>query len=136
MLFVPTVPWPVEEVRAFIDAWAWRGAPPFRLAICRRDGRMIGSIGIARDGEIFYFLDPADWGRGHGREAVAAFCAAVFDRFDFAALEAEVFDDNPASARLLASCAFTRIGGGMGRSAARLEAAPVSRYRLLRPIRI
>jgi RimJ/RimL family protein N-acetyltransferase len=132
MLYVVTEPWPEAAVRAFIRRWRWQGRLGYRLAVCLRDGPMIGTVGIGQfPVETFYFLDPAHHGQGYATEAMGAFLADVFARFAPVAVTAEVFQDNPGSARVLEKLGFRQIGTRMGRSAARLEPEPVRRYRLV-----
>src|SRR5690606_38771413 len=38
-------------------------------------GRMIGRVTFWQGDEIGFFFDPAQWGKGYAREALAAFCA-------------------------------------------------------------
>ncbi|MGR3501086.1 GNAT family N-acetyltransferase [Pseudaestuariivita sp.] len=133
MLFKFPPDWTVEAARAFIEETQPRGALPFRLGVYH-DGHLVGSVGVDEGAEpdVFYFLDPAVQGRGFGREAMVAFCAALFDAFDVTALTADVFTDNPASDHILRSIGFERTGTGTATSAARLEPAPVWLYRLTR----
>ncbi|WP_299904126.1 GNAT family N-acetyltransferase [uncultured Paracoccus sp.] len=107
--------------------------PPYRLAI-RHAGRVIGSIGIGRlDGKdappIYYFLSPDSWGQGFGREILQAFLAEIDARYAPPHLEAEVFSDNPASARMLEGVGFQRTGEVMLWSAGRGGKAPGWAYR-------
>lgn len=132
-IFVATVPWPEAEAAALIDRDCWRGALGFRLAICLREGPMIGSIGVSAEPHIFYFFDPAVWGKGYGREAVLAFADAVQSRFNLPTLGAEVFTDNPGSGKLLEACGFACVGQGVATSRARLEPAPVFLYQRRQP---
>jgi len=133
MLFLFPPDWTEDAARDFIGRWQWRGALAFRLAVRDRDGRFIGSVGaLAHDGkvELFYFLDPAVAGQGYATEAMRGFIAFLFARFAPPALHADVFTDNPASSKVLAKLGFRKTGEGMGRSAARLEPAPLYLYRL------
>src|SRR5688500_3089339 len=41
--------------------------------IVTAEGRLIGKLGAWKLPEIGFLLDPAHWGRGHAREALAAF---------------------------------------------------------------
>lgn len=109
----------------------WQGRRPVRLAI-RRDGRFIGSIGIGAGEEpsIFYFLTPEMAGQGLASEVVSAFAQAALARFQLAALRADVFADNPASARVLEKAGFRRDGPVTLTSAQRNAPAPGWRYRL------
>ncbi|MHC0055009.1 GNAT family N-acetyltransferase [Actibacterium sp. D379-3] len=132
MLFVFPPDWTEPAARDFIDAWAWRGDLRLRLAVCDAQGRFIGSVGVARHEavEVFYFLDPACAGQGYATEAMQAFLAFLFARFDPPEITAGVFIDNPASSHVLGKLGFQPSGDGMAASAARLEPAPVSLYRL------
>ena len=134
MLFMFPTDWPLSEAEAFMDDWAWRGSLRFRLAIML-GGEWAGWIGVS-DGaepEIFYALRPKHAGRGIAREAVAAFCRFLFDRFSMPAVTAGVFTDNPASARVLEVSGFLRIGEENHQSRGRLAPAPMWVYRLTNP---
>ncbi len=132
MLFLFPLTWVVADAEEFIRHWTYRGERPFRLAIAEATGRFIGTVGVFTGPEpaIFYFLDPAFAGRGYATEAVAAFAAWLFQTFDLPALTADVFNDNPASKRVLTRLGFVETGTGTGTSAARLEPAPITFYRL------
>lgn len=130
MLVTPTVPWPVDAVRGLINGyWAWRWRPGFRLAMVRRGGPLIGTIGMSPTGDVFYFLDPAHWGRGYMAEALAQFLPAIATRFGLTHVTADAFNDNPASLRTLRRAGFEETGQGMGTSAARAEACPITEFR-------
>lgn len=138
MLFRFPPDWPLDAVPAFLADCAFDGRPRFRLAISDAGGAFLGSIGVSDEDEadvpeVFYFLTPAAAGRGLGREALSAFSTALFARFPLLALQAGVFTDNPASARVLSACGYLCTGEGMATSLARLEPAPVWHYRLDRP---
>lgn len=126
MLFLFPADWSMRAARAFVHDWRWTGAPPFRLAI-RREGRFIGSVGLGRGAAppIFYFLDPAEAGQGLMQEAVSAFCDRVVAYFALSGLSADVFTDNPASARILEKAGFSRGGTAEGHSAQRPAPHPV-----------
>lgn len=135
MLFVFPPDWTVTAAEAFIADWAFDGTARFRLAIAAQDGgRFLGSIGAGggAEPEVFYFLHPDAAGKGIAREALAGFAAAMFDRFAVPALTATVFQDNPASVRVLEAAGFTRLGESVHASAARLAPASVWHYRLTR----
>jgi RimJ/RimL family protein N-acetyltransferase len=131
MLFMFPTDWTLPEARVFLDDWAWQGRLGFRLAIDVA-GRWVGWIGAsdAAEPEIFYALEPHVSGRGLAREAVAAFAAFLFGRFDVPALRAGVFTDNPASARVLAHCGFARVDEVLHASRGRVAPAPCWVYRL------
>lgn len=134
MIFAATIPWAAADAARFIECWRWRGRLGFRMAITRQ-GKFIGTVGVAPPGpdgipNVMYFLDPAQWGQRLMTEALGAFLPALVDRFRLPAVTADVFIDNPASARVLEKLRFQRTGTGTGTSAARLEPAPVWLYRL------
>ncbi len=121
------------EAGDFLDTVVWTGRLPFRLAV-ERSGLWQGWIGVGDDPqpEVFYALEPDAAGQGLASEALAAFAAFLFARFDMPALTAGVFADNPASARVLEKCGFLRTGTAPHASAARPAPAPCHHYRLAR----
>lgn len=134
MLFLFPADWSVTSAETFIARWQDFDAGRYRLAI-RHRGRLIGSVGVYRAEpaarpDIFYFLDPSAAGRGLATEAVSGFLWDVFDRLAPESIGADVFTDNPASARVLEKLGFLRHGHGMGQSAQRVEPASVWLYRL------
>lgn len=126
--------WTLAEAEAFLDDWAWRGALRFRLALIHQ-GQWAGWIGVSNDPEpeIFYALRPEFAGKGLAGEAVTAFSAFLFNRFDPPALTAGVFTDNPASARVLEKCGYRLIREELHASRGRLAPAPCWVYRLANP---
>jgi RimJ/RimL family protein N-acetyltransferase len=86
--------------------------PETDFAIATAD-EVIGGIGLRlgidihrRTAEIGYWLAEPFWGRGVMSEAVAAFTAYAFWTFDLVRIFAEVFANNPASARVLEKAGF------------------------------
>jgi len=139
MLFAFPPDWPLAAARGFIRDWQYRpGCTRFRLAVDAGDGALIGTVGAYAEGDaahapqVFYFLDPAHAGRGVATEAMGAFVSALFRAFDIDALGADVFADNPRSARVLGKLGFGATGLDTGTSAARVEPAPIVLYRLSR----
>ena len=126
--------WTLAEAETFMEDWAWRGELRFRLSLIHQ-GKWAGWIGASDDSEpeIFYALRPEFTGQGLAREAVAAFTAFLFDRFDPPALTAGVFTDNPASAKVLASCGYIVVKEELHPSRGRLAPAPSWVYRLANP---
>ncbi|MBV2360796.1 GNAT family N-acetyltransferase [Thalassococcus sp. CAU 1522] len=131
MLFLFPPDWTDDDARAFIRRTRFTGAPPFRLGVYR-DGALVGSVGVGAGPvpDIYYFLDPAAQGQGIANEALVAFLRFLFDDLGLDAVGADVFHDNPASAHILARLGFAKTGDGTATSAARLEPAPISLYRL------
>ncbi|OWU83608.1 acetyltransferase [Oceanicola sp. 22II-s10i] len=92
---------------------------------------VMGLVGLTRmDGggqsEISYWVAPAYWNTGVASGAVAAIVAAnpLGDRTFFAS----VFQDNPASARVLTNCGFAYIGDAESFSVARGVNVPTWTY--------
>ena len=83
MLYLFHPGWTLAEAGAFLDDWAWAGRLRFRLALIHQ-GQWAGWIGTTDDPEpeIFYALRPDCAGQGLAREAVSAFSAFLFDRFN------------------------------------------------------
>ncbi|SIS84236.1 Protein N-acetyltransferase, RimJ/RimL family [Paracoccus saliphilus] len=104
--------------------------PPMRLVI-RHKGQVAGAVGILPGDppSINYFLDPSLAGMGLGQEAASAFMNEYLLRFDPPELQAEVFDDNPASARILRNLGFQRVEDISCPSLGREAAAPAGIYR-------
>jgi RimJ/RimL family protein N-acetyltransferase len=81
------------------------------------DGAAVGGIGM-RVGEdvhrhtaaLGYWLGEDFWGRGIMTEAVAAFTDFCFENFPLRRISAEVFSNNPASARVLEKAGFVFEG--------------------------
>lgn len=81
-----------------------------------------------------YLLAPATWGRGYATEIAAALLAEAWARHDWPWIRATVFEDNPASMRVVDKLGFTLVERGEGTSRARGGGPiPVRRYRLWRP---
>ncbi|MCH2078691.1 MAG: GNAT family N-acetyltransferase [Rhodobacteraceae bacterium] len=82
---------------------------------------LVGLIGLERmdraQSEIGYWIAPAFWQMGLAREAVAALLAANPQGND--TIFGSVFQDNPASARVLTHCGFTYVGDAESHSVAR-----------------
>jgi len=126
--------WTLAEAKTFMEDWAWRGELRFRLSLIHK-AKWAGWIGASDDSEpeIFCALRPEFVGQGLAREAVAAFSAFLFDCFNPPALTAGVFTDNPASAKVLASCGCMLMREELHHSRGRLAPAPSWVYRLANP---
>ena len=76
--------------------------------------------------EIKYWVAPAFWNTGYASEAVAAIVAA--NPQGARTLFAEVFQDNPGSARVLTNCGFEYLGDAEAFSVARNTMVPTWTY--------
>ncbi len=83
--------------------------------------QMVGLIGMERidtdKSEIGYWIAPAFWNTGIASEAVSSIIAANPQKS--AVIFASVFQDNPASARVLTNCGFAYLGDAESHSVAR-----------------
>ncbi|MEL7012306.1 MAG: GNAT family protein [Pseudomonadota bacterium] len=90
---------------------------------CSRSGgaELVGLIGMERiegdRSEVGYWIAPAFWNTGIASEAVTAMIAA--NPQDVSVIFASVFQDNPASARVLTNCGLTYLGDAESFSVAR-----------------
>ena len=76
--------------------------------------------------EIGYWVAPAFWNEGFASEALAALIAA--NPQDNCTIFAEVFQDNPGSARVLTNCGFGYLGDAESFSVARNARVPTWTY--------
>lgn len=110
-----TAPWPytMTDAMAFAAREQEKMLPHFFVTLPAAQGaRLIGSIGLGRDGEeieLGYWIAREWWGQGYATEAVRAvlrLAAALGHRH----LVAGHFADNPASGRVLAKAGFKPTG--------------------------
>jgi [ribosomal protein S5]-alanine N-acetyltransferase len=110
-----TFPHPYTERDA--DLWLAIAADPgasIQLAI-DLDGLAVGGIGVIAGEGIFastaqfgYWLGEPHWGRGIGSAAASTLAERIGRERLFARLEAQVFEWNPASMRVLERAGFER----------------------------
>jgi RimJ/RimL family protein N-acetyltransferase len=81
-----------------------------------------------RQSEIGYWVAPVFWNTGLASEAVRALIAA--NPHGAATIFAEVFQDNPGSARVLTNCGFDYLGDAEAFSVARGATVPTWTYTL------
>jgi RimJ/RimL family protein N-acetyltransferase len=81
------------------------------------DGAAVGGIGVHPGQDVHrhtatlgYWLGEEFWGHGIMTEAVSAVTNFSFDNFPLRRISAEVFANNPASARLLEKAGFVFEG--------------------------
>lgn len=106
-------PYTEEDGREFISAMlAADENDTFAFAITA-DDKVIGSIGIYRQGnihrqtaELGYYLGEEYWGKGIMAEAVKQTCRYVFENSDMIRIYAEPFAYNTASCRVLEKAGF------------------------------
>jgi RimJ/RimL family protein N-acetyltransferase len=133
MLASVTSPWPMLDVLAWIGRSQFKGPIGFRLGICLHDNSLIGTIGLGGAyPSLMYFMDEKYAGQGYATEAGRLMVAYGFDTYDIEDLTSDVFEDNPASQRVLEKLGFVAFGRAMEHSAARVDEAPVILYRLTR----
>lgn len=99
------------------DLWlriAAAPGPSIQLAI-EVDGRAAGGIGVIAGEGIFcntaqfgYWLGEGYWGRGIASASAQALAQRIASERRFARLEAQVFEWNPPSMRVLEKAGFTR----------------------------
>lgn len=107
-------PYTSRDAERFIAQATAPGGRNLVLAI-EVDGQACGGIGIhlledvyRRTAEIGYWLSEPYWGRGIVTDAVQAIVPVAFDRYDVARIQAGIFENNPASMRVLEKCGFVR----------------------------
>ncbi len=104
------------------DVWAVDGG--------EKGSELIGVVSLTRldrnQSQLGYWVAPAFWNTHVASEAVRALVAA--NPLSNAALFAEVFQDNPASARVLTNAGFAYIGDAEAHSVARGANVPTWTY--------
>ena len=128
-------PLPPGSVEAMID----RASQPIRSEdVWVIDGSVHGhaeALGLITlehmdraQSEIFYWIAPAFWNTGFATEAVRTLIAANPHKSD--RIFAEVFQDNPGSARVLTNCGFDYLGDAEAFSVSRNTTVPTWTYTL------
>ncbi len=105
------IAWVNDSIRA-----ATKGEK-LNLAITRREGgTLVGGIGLEvpdwenGHGWTGYWRVPQHWHQGYASEAASAVCQVAFGRLKLHRIDANVFDFNPRSMRLLKRLGFKREG--------------------------
>lgn len=105
------------------DVWAMDASP-------KGNAELVGLIALERmdrdQSEIGYWVAPAFWNTGLAQEAVAALVEA--NPLDNQSIFASVFQDNPASARVLTNNGFEYLGDAEAFSVARNGTVPTWTY--------
>ena len=126
-------PYPPGSAASYIT---WANSPKvdgrvWAIGHRESDGELVGMIHLRADGEIGYWVGAPFQQSGFATEAVEAIVSHAFDS-GTDALHAQVFQDNPASAKVLSKAGFTYTGEGDGYSMARDAAVPQWNYDLER----
>ena len=108
-------PYTLEDAKTWMaHAVAEDPVTNFAIAV---SGEAVGGIGFERQQDIScrslelgYWLGEAYWGRGIVTEAVRALSQHMFAHFDVCRIYATVFEENPASVRVLEKAEFTCEG--------------------------
>jgi len=108
-------PYTIDDAHEFIrGAIAEQPATRFCIEI---NGAAVGGIGVHPGQDVHrhtatvgYWLGEEFWGRGIMSEAVTAVTNFCFENFPLRRISAEVFANNPASARVLDKAGFTFEG--------------------------
>ena len=105
------------------DVWAMDGS-------AQGLGEVLGVVSLTHLGEdqseVGYWVGPGFWNTGFASEAVSALVAA--NPHGSRTLFAEVFQDNPGSARVLTHCGFEYLGDAESWSVARGARVPTWTY--------
>lgn len=105
------------------DVWAMDGSE-------RGLAEILGVVSLSHmdreQSEIKYWVAPLFWHSGYASEAVAALVAA--NPHKARTIFAEVFQDNPRSARVLTNCGFDYLGDAETFSVARNAMVPTWTY--------
>lgn len=103
------------------------------------DGKVIGSIGIFRQGnihrqtaELGYYIAEGYWGKGIMTEAVKQICRYVFEKSDIIRVYAEPFACNSASCRVLEKAGFQYEGTLRSNAVKNGEVIDMKMYSLLK----
>lgn len=103
------------------------------------DGKVIGSIGIFRQGnihrqtaELGYYIAEGYWGKGIMTEAVKQICRYVFEKSDMIRVYAEPFACNSASCRVLEKAGFQYEGTLRSNAVKNGEVIDMKMYSLLK----
>lgn len=125
--------------RVYMAGWfsthaaEWIAGTAYRFAILR-DGTLIGVIDVSDiadgAGELGYWLDEGEWGRGFASEAAAAVVCFAFGEAGLSTIMAGHAADNHASGRVLQKLGFSPLGDREIVSRSRRERIVQRRYRL------
>ncbi len=134
------------DVVRHTGTWPWPPDPAVTLARCaeeachdaaryvaRADGTLIGMVLVKAGGEFGYMLAARHWGQGYATEMGRAAIDHFFATGPWPRLKAVVFEDNPASVRVLAKLGFVEGPAGEGQCIARGGVFPTRTFVMERP---
>jgi RimJ/RimL family protein N-acetyltransferase len=102
-------------VAGYTDSWARYGLGAW-VVRAADDGRLVGMGGCSVRGEVawnlYYRLDPAEWGHGYAQEVVAAARSAAHDRRPDLPVLAYLLEVNEGSRRTAERAGLTRVWRG------------------------
>ena len=108
-------PYTIQDAREFLQR-ATTEQPEMKFCI-EIEGAAVGGIGVHPGQDVHrhtatvgYWLGEEFWGRGIMTEAVTAVIDLCFENFPLRRISAEVFANNPASARVLEKAGFILEG--------------------------
>lgn len=134
-----TATWPWPPDRAFTSSRALPLDPALGLGgPVLAGGEIVGMMGVSRRAsdaraELGYMFAPRHWGKGYATEIGGALLARAWAAYDWPAIHAAVFRDNPASARVLEKLGFVEGPETVGPGAARGGMFPLRTFHLARP---
>ena len=134
-------PYPPGLAAAFVERVAAGTADEIAWAIDTDTGTgdeaengVIGAITLRLDapgsGRVGYWLAPAFWGTGYASEALGGVVGYAHEA-GFRTLTARVFQDNPASVKVLMHAGFSYVDDGEAYSVARDGMVATHNYRLV-----
>lgn len=94
----------LEDWQQSSDGWARHARFNFAVA-SRSDSQVVGCVQFTTT-QLSYFVAPAFWRQGYGREMVLACCQQLPQRLGIHALQAIVVRENMASRRILEHAGF------------------------------
>ena len=100
----------LQQSRAWLESMMGIGEHTGEDFIVAREGRVIGKAGFHAFPVIGFIFNPAVWGRGFAREALAAVTQRAFETHRLGFIDADVDPRNEPALRLLKSLNFREIG--------------------------
>lgn len=115
MLRLAPYPYALSDAQAWIASHAVeREAGTAHRFVVERDGRIIGTCDVDEiadaTGDLGYWLDEAEWGRGFATEAARAIMAFGFGQLALTRLTSGHAADNLNSGRILTKLGFAPAG--------------------------